>query len=123
MSRRRVGRVIPRMQVILNWGPMAFLGSFVCAAPMVVGVWFAFRPSERLLALMRPLTLGATFVGVSNTMLGLVNSLVWISRRQGDVPINVLAAGLAESLLVPFVSFGCLGAAWLAVAVGLRKQL
>lgn len=111
------------MRVILNWGPVAFLGSFVCAAPMVVGVWFAFRPSERLLGLMRPLTLAATFIGVSNTMLGLVNSLVWVSRREGPVPINVLAGGLAESLLVPFVSFGLLGAAWLAVAVGMRRQL
>ena len=111
------------MRVILNWGPVAFLGSFVCAAPMVVGVWFAFRPSERLLGLMRPLTIAATYVGVSNTMLGLVNTLVWISRREGAVPTNIVAAGLAESLLVPFISFGCLGAAWLAVAVGMRRQL
>jgi hypothetical protein len=101
----------------------AIMGALVCAAPMVVGVWFAFRPSERLLGLMRPLTLAATFTGVSNTTLALVNTLVWISRRQGEVPINIVAGQLAESLAVPFVSFGCLSAAWIAVAVGMRKQL
>ena len=111
------------MRVILNWGIAAFMGAFVCAAPMVVGVWFAFRPNERLLGLMRPLTLAATFAGVSNTTLALVNTLVWISRREGDVPMNIVATQLAESLAVPFVSFGCLTAAWLAVAVGMRKQL
>jgi hypothetical protein len=89
---------------------------------MVVGVWFAFRPSERLLGLMRPLTLAATFAGVSNTTLALVNTLVWISRRQGEVPLPIVATQLAESLAVPFVSFGCLSAAWLAVAFGMRKQ-
>jgi hypothetical protein len=111
------------VRVIMNWGIAAFMGAFVCAAPMVVGVWFAFRPSERLLALMRPLTLAAAFAGVSNTMLGLVNTLVYISNRPAPVSTNIIAAQLAESILVPFVSFGCLSAAWLAVAVGMRKQI
>jgi hypothetical protein len=112
------------MRVILNWGVAAVMGALVCAAPMVVGVWFAFRPNERLLGLMRPLTLAATFAGVSNTTLALVNTLVWISRRpQGELPIPIIATQLAESLAVPFISFGCLAAAWLAVAVGMRRQL
>jgi hypothetical protein len=111
------------MRVILNWGPVAFLGSLVCAAPMVVGVWFAFRPSERLLGLMRPLTLAATFAAVSNTTLALVNTLVGIARRADQAPVGMIATQLAESLAVPFISFGCLSAAWLAVAVGMRKQL
>ena len=111
------------MRAILNWGIVAVMGALVCAAPMVVGMWFAFRPSERLLGLMRPLTLAATFAGVSNTTLGLVNTLVGISRRAEPVSMNILAAQLAESLVVAFVSFGCLSVAWLAVAVGMRKQL
>ena len=40
---------------------VSFLGLFICLVPMVFGAWFAFRPSERLLAMMRPLTLGAVF--------------------------------------------------------------
>src|SRR5215510_2406483 len=111
------------MRVILNWGVAAIMGALVCAAPMVVGVWFAFRPSERLLALLRPLTIAATYAALSNTTLGLVNSLVWISRRADPIPVNIIAGQLAESLAVPFISFGCISAAWLAVAVGTRKQL
>jgi len=33
-----------------------------------------------------------------------------------------VAAQLAETTVVPFVSFGCLTAAWLFVAVGTRRQ-
>ena len=55
-------------------------------------------------------------------MLGLVNMLVYVSSRPAPVPLNVLAAGLAETLVVPFLSFGCLSVAWLLVAVGMRKQ-
>jgi hypothetical protein len=108
---------------VLNLGIVAALGIFVCVAPMVLGWWFAFKPSERLLALMRPLTLAATFAAISNTMLGLVNTFVGISRRPEPIPINIIAANLAESLAVPFLSFGCLAVAWLAVAVGMRKHV
>jgi hypothetical protein len=34
----------------------------------------------------------------------------------------VVAAGLAETFVVPFVAFGCLSVAWLLVTVGMRKQ-
>jgi hypothetical protein len=34
-----------------------------------------------------------------------------------------VAAQLAETTVVPFVSFGCLTAAWLFVTVGTRRQL
>jgi hypothetical protein len=111
------------VRVMLNLGLMAIAGSLVCAAPMVLGVWFAFKPGERLLALMRPLTLAATFAAISNTMLGLVNTLVYMSSRPAPVSTNIITAQLAESLVVPFVSFGCLSVAWLAVAVGMRKQV
>jgi hypothetical protein len=99
------------------------MGALVSASPLVLAAFYVFRPSERLLALMRPLTLASVFAAVANTVLGLVNSLVWVSRQSEPVSINVLAAGLAESLVVAFLSFGCLSAAWLAVAVGMRKQV
>jgi hypothetical protein len=111
------------VKVIVNLGIMAILGVLTCALPLVVGLWFAFRPSERLLGLMRPLTLAATFAGISNTTLGLVNTLVYMSSRPEPVSVNIITAQLAESLVVPFVSFGCLAVAWLFVALGMRKQL
>jgi hypothetical protein len=110
------------VRAITNMGIAAIMGSLVSASPLVLAAFYAFRPSERLLALMRPLTLASVFAAVANTMLGIVNSLVYVSRQSEPVPVNILAAGLAESLVVAFLSFGCLSAAWLAVAVGMRKQ-
>jgi hypothetical protein len=40
------------------------LSFLICMVPAVLGVCFAFRPCERLLALMRPLTLGAVFAAL-----------------------------------------------------------
>src|SRR5688500_8557300 len=44
-----------RVKVILNWGIVAFLGVLTCVAPMILGWWYAFKPSERLLVQLRPL--------------------------------------------------------------------
>jgi hypothetical protein len=112
------------VRALLNLGVAAVLGIFVCVAPMVLGWWFAFRPSERLLTLMRPLTLAATFAAISNSLLGLVNTLVGIAAHpERASSVGLIAANLAESLAVPFLSFACLSVAWLAVAVGMRKQI
>lgn len=111
------------MKVIVNWGIAAILGVLTCVAPMILGWWYAFRPSERLLVQLRPLTIAAIFAALSNTTLAFVNTLVWISRRPGPVEMNIVAIQLAETLAIPFVSFGFLAAAWLGVAVGMRKQL
>ena len=111
------------MRVILLLGPAAIMGALVSASPLVMAGFYVFRPSERLLALMRPLTLASVFAAVANTVLGLVNMLVYVSRQAEPLPINRLAAGLAESLVVAFLSFGCLSAAWLAIAIGMRKQV
>lgn len=111
------------MKVILNWGVAAIMGVLTCVAPMVLGWWYAFRPSERLLVQLRPLTIAAVFAALSNTTLAFVNTLVWISRRPSPVDTNILAIQLAETLAIPFVSFGFLAAAWLGVAVGMRKQM
>ena len=110
------------MRVLTNLGIVAILGALVSAAPMVMGAAYALRPSDRTLALMRPLSLAAVFAALSNTFLGLVNSLVYVSSRPAPMPLNVVAAGLAETLVVPFLGFGCLSVAWLLVAVGMRRQ-
>jgi hypothetical protein len=38
------------------------------------------------------------------------------------VSLNLFAAQLAETLVVPFLAFGCLSVAWLLVTIGMRKQ-
>ena len=111
------------MRAILNWGIAAILGALVCAAPMVVGAMFAYRPSEKWLALMRPLTMAAVFTAIANTCLGFANTFVYWSRRPGPIPMNLIAAQLADTTVVPFVSFGCLAVAWLFVTIGTRRQM
>jgi hypothetical protein len=108
---------------IRNLGIAAIMGLLVSATPFVVGAWFAFHPTDRLLALMRPLSLAAVFAALGNTFLGLANVLVYFSRHPTPPTPNHLAAQLAETTVVPFVSFACLSAAWLFVAFGMRRQL
>jgi hypothetical protein len=49
------------------------LSFLICMVPAVLGVCFAFRPCERLLALMRPLTLGAVFAALCSFALAIAN--------------------------------------------------
>ena len=109
------------MRVLTNLGIVAILGAIVSASPMVMAAMYAFAPTIRL-ALMRPLSLAAVFAALSNTMLGLVKFGRYVSSRPAPVPLNVVAAGLAETLVVPFLAFGCLSVAWLLVTIGMRKQ-
>ena len=43
------------MRGIVGAGLASLVGLLICTVPTVVGAWFALRPNERLLALMRPL--------------------------------------------------------------------
>jgi len=94
---------------------------FVSAAPLALAIAFAFRPSERRLALMRPLTLSGIFAAVANTCLGYANTFVALQRSATVEPGHFYAM-LAESTIVPFVSFVFLSLAWLCVALGMRRQ-
>ncbi len=64
-------------------GQESLLGLLICMVPTAVGVWFAFRPTERLLSFMRPLTLGAVFAALSNFALAIANGFVAISMMTG----------------------------------------
>jgi hypothetical protein len=98
-------------------------GMIVSAAPLVAGILYAFRPTERRLALMRPLSLAAIFSSVSSLLLGLANTLVYVSRTAPGSTSNqpAVAASLAEAVIPCFIGFACLTAAWLAMAVSVRK--
>ena len=111
------------MEVLRNISIAAHLALLISAAPLALGLAFLFWPTERKLALMRPLTLAGTFAAICSILLGLANSLIWVSRAPaGDMsPFQRTAAGLAEAMVVGFLSFACLTAAWLLVAVGMRK--
>jgi hypothetical protein len=100
------------------------LTMIVCAAPLVAGILYGIRPNERWLALLRPLSLAAIFASVSNLLLGLVKALVYIGRTTPESSASPVPAAivLAETVIPSFIGFACLTAAWLCVAVGVRRS-
>ena len=101
----------------------SLLGMLICIVPAVAGAWFAFRPSERLLSIMRPLTLGAVFAALCNFVLAIANGFVAISTMSGlDLTgVRVVGAVFIEGLAPIVVSFASLAVAWFFVAIGMRK--
>lgn len=101
----------------------SLLGLAICMTPVLAGVWFAFRPAERLLAIMRPLTLGALFAALCGFVLALANGFSAINRMPAldAQSVQIVGAVFMEGLAPVVASFACLAAAWLLVAVGMRK--
>ena len=98
-------------------------GLLICAVPMVFGVWFALRPSERVSSLMRPLTLMGIFSAVYSSVLGLANVARFPSTMKGlDLDgIHRVLAGLSAGFAPVAASFGCLTVAWACVVIGMRR--
>ena len=110
------------MQAIRNLSLAGLFGLLITAAPMLLGLAFAARPKERLLSLMRPVSLAGIFAATANVFLGVTNSLVWASRNTVASPLDPrFVAGLAESAVLGLLSFAFLTVGWLAVAVGMRR--
>jgi len=100
-------------------------GLIVSLAPLIAGILYAVRPTERKLALMRPLSLAGIFAAVSSLLLGLANALEAIGAPKApDATANFPPAArmLAEALIPSFVGFACLTVAWLCVAASIRKS-
>jgi len=102
----------------------SLLGMLLCMVPLLTGAWYAFRPSERLLSLMRPLTLGAIFSATCTFVLALANGCVDISmmNRLDPQPIQLVGTIFSERLAPVIVSFASLAAAWFFVAIGMRRS-
>jgi len=112
------------MQLFGHLSHASVLGMLLCMVPLVTGAWYAFRPSERLLPLMRPLTLGAIFSATCTFVLALANGCVDISMMSGldPQPIQHAATMLSERLAPVIASFASLAAAWFFVAIGMRRS-
>ena len=102
---------------------VAKLGLFVGLAPLVLGVLYAIRPSERRLALMRPLSLAAIFASLCTMIVGMVGVITSLAASPALASPDLQRAlpGLAEALVPVFVTFACLTVAWLFVALGMRR--
>ena len=99
-------------------------GLLLSLAPLVAGVVYLVRPTERRLALMRPLSLAGIFAAVSSLLLGLANALEAIGNPRTEATANfpLAAQMLAEAMIPSFVGFACLTVAWLCVAAAIRRS-
>ena len=112
------------MRVLTQASLASLLAMVVSMTPMLMGIFYAFRPNEYRLALMRPLSLAGIFAAAANVFLGLANALVYVSHVETTEPARMGAAaqGLAEACVMPFIGFACLTIGWLGVAIGMRRN-
>jgi hypothetical protein len=112
------------MHLFSHQGHAQLLGMLLCMVPLLAAAWYAFRPSERLLSLMRPLTLGAIFAAVCNFILAIANGCVDISMMNHlePQPLQLAASFLSERLATVIASFASLAVAWFFVAIGMRRS-
>ena len=112
------------MEMLARASLFSLFGLLVAAAPTVLGIAFALSPSERRLALMRPLSLAAIFATVCNLLVGFANGLRALATMDtaDTAGIQFGATVLAEALAPSILAFACLTVAWLCVAMGMRKH-
>jgi hypothetical protein len=119
-DRRAIGGLLSALRYL---GIAAILGLAITAAPLIVAILFAARPSASRLDMMRPISLAAIFSTLAGLFLSAANSLVGITRHVDDPNLTrYVAQVFAESAIPAFVSFALLTAAWLIVAIGMRRQ-
>jgi hypothetical protein len=94
------------------------------AVVLGMAVAYAIRPTERKLALMRPLSLAAIFAAICSFSGGVATVFNGIAATPGWSPNapGMAMAGLAECFIPLFVAFAFLALAWLLVALGMRRQ-
>ncbi len=108
------------MEALRNASLLALLSLLLTLAPLVMAVMYLVRPSERRLALMRPISLAGLFAALTGTAIGAINVLVGLGTRPEFR--TAAAIGAAEALVPLMAGFGCLTVAWLLVAAGMGRQ-
>ena len=105
-------------------GVVAIFGMVVSLIPLFTAVMYMFRPTDRLLSLMRPLTLATIFAALNTFFSGLGAGIRNLPRyRTTDgYDLDRITHGLTETITPMFVACGFLAAAWLCVAFGMRRH-
>jgi hypothetical protein len=109
-------------EMFVNASIVGKLGILIAFAPVVCAVLYAYKPTERRLALMRPLSLAAIFGGLTSFTSGVVAVASGIAAT-GDLSgtWRTMVLGGAETVVALFVTFGALTIAWLLVSLGMRR--
>ncbi|MGE5127553.1 MAG: hypothetical protein ACM3PV_14775 [Betaproteobacteria bacterium] len=114
----------------VDMAPGIIITLFVALAGLLAlgtSIRFALRPTERGLAVLRPLSATTTYAALAAFLLGITNALVGVVRRLeggGDPAVawRTFLAGLAEGTVPLILACALLAVAWLLAAVGLRRQ-
>jgi hypothetical protein len=111
------------MDMLRQASLFALLTLVLGLVPLIMAVVYVIRPTERHLALMRPLSLAGLFAAMAGGVLGFINVLrfVWTRELTAET-YRVMTVGAAESLVTLLVGFASLSVAWLLVAVGMGRQ-
>jgi hypothetical protein len=111
------------MEILRGASIFALLTIFIAVAPLAMGVLYLLRPTERNLALMRPVSLAGLFGALSGVVAGFIAVLrgIGVTPQLSPASYPAIAVGFAEALVPVFVCFGCLTIAWLLVALGMRR--
>jgi len=113
--------------------PGIFIVLFVAIvglAALWTAIRFALRPTERGLAVLRPLSAATTFATLAASLHGIATALVNVVQKLEEATDaaatakawQLFVAGLAEATVPLILAFALLAVAWLLAAVGLRKQ-
>jgi hypothetical protein len=111
------------VEVLSQIGPFAKLSMLVGLVPFGVAIAYLVRPTERKLVFMRPVSLGAIFAAICALASAAASIFQALSvSSAGSIEMPSVYAGLAETSLPVFVSFGFLAVAWLLIAAGMLRR-
>lgn len=112
------------MEVLQHAGIFALLTLAIQLIPLIMATVYVVRPSERRLALMRPLSLAALFAALAGAVVGFLHVLrgMGLTSEFSANSFHLMALGASESLVPMFVGFASLTVAWLLVAVGMSRD-
>lgn len=109
-------------EMFANAGIVGKVGILIACGPVICALLYVYKPTERRLALLRPLSLAALFGGLTSFTSGVIAVASGIAAT-GDVSQSwrTMVLGGGESFVALLVAFGALTIAWLLVAVGMRR--
>jgi hypothetical protein len=104
--------ILGKLSLLVGFGPLGFAIAYVL------------RPSERTLAIMRPMSLAAIFAAICGLAAGFIAILMGVASTHPPQLLHMPAVyiGLSEALAAPLVNFGLLATAWLLVAAGMIRR-
>jgi hypothetical protein len=105
-------------------GIVSLLSLAIDLVPLAMALAYVVRPTERRLALMRPLSLAGLFAALTGGATGCLHGFrhYGIAAEFSADLHRRMATGAAESLVPVVVGFASLTAAWLLVAVGMSRS-